>query len=326
MAMQNSMTQLQNNITQQPAGAPNKSTQLSQTVASEVTSLQTELHTVSNQLRDEVTNTKNGELEFLKEQCAIKANCGASIEAVKEYVAAQLNSFDRHLEDRLYRVATPIRELRMTETLLSEMQSSHTATSLVLNTSSSAMMSTEAVPQQPCAQVSMLLHRPSKLWVKKVPHIEAYYWWEINIPTTITYTEFKDKLVAPFWSREIHGNLRAQLHCAKFLPGKMKIWETHLSEMYERPQHINPPKFDEEFLHMLLHQLPYRDDLLAYDQIDRLQKQHKECRAAEHSLIVQGVKDAGVGTCRRTEADATSLEEAIEYEIFGEGQGLEERH
>ncbi|KAJ8874498.1 hypothetical protein PR048_025358 [Dryococelus australis] len=49
----------------------NKFTQSSQTVASKVTSLQTELHAVAIHLRDEIASIR-GELKFTNEQCAIQ--------------------------------------------------------------------------------------------------------------------------------------------------------------------------------------------------------------------------------------------------------------
>ncbi|KAJ8868347.1 hypothetical protein PR048_029863 [Dryococelus australis] len=110
---------------------------------------------------------------------------------------------------------------------------------------------------------------------------------------------------AKLWVEEVPNfEGRAQLHCEKFLPVKGKMLETHLSEMNERSHHLDPPISYEEFVAMVLHHFPYRyqthwterhpsdinlfrEDLLTYDQIDRLQRQ-KINRESDHSVYRRG--------------------------------------
>ncbi|KAJ8890483.1 hypothetical protein PR048_009992 [Dryococelus australis] len=87
----------------------------------------------------------------------------------------------------------------------------------------------------------------------------AYYWWVMNKSTVHTYNEFKEKFTHHFWSKKIQGNLRAQLHSERFVPGKGKKLENHLVEMYVKLRHPEDMS-------------TFREDLLAYDQIDRLQR------------------------------------------------------
>ncbi|KAJ8895021.1 hypothetical protein PR048_000330 [Dryococelus australis] len=107
----------------------------------------------------------------------------------------------------------------------------------------------------------------------------AYYWREMNKSTVHIYSEFKEKCTDHFWSKKIQGNLRVQLHSERFVPGKGKKLENHLAEMYVKSKYLDPPS-----------QLPYnyyqshwmgrhpedlstfREDHLAYGQIDRLQR------------------------------------------------------
>lgn len=118
----------------------------------------------------------------------------------------------------------------------------------------------------------------------------AYFWFEVVKHTICSFAEFKSKFLEQYWSSRIQNSLRAQLHSEKFAPGRGKTLEVHLAEIYEKTRHLSPPIQDAELILIILAQLPFRfqthwtgkyyqdfasfrDDLLQFDRIDRLQKQ-----------------------------------------------------
>ncbi|KAJ8876950.1 hypothetical protein PR048_021400 [Dryococelus australis] len=107
----------------------------------------------------------------------------------------------------------------------------------------------------------------------------AYFWWGINKTATHNYDEFRNKFLLNFWNKNVQGNLR----------GKQS--EEHFSDMNERSRHLEPPVTDKEFIAITLRPLPFkyqahragrhdvclatfREDLLAFDTIEKLQRQH----------------------------------------------------
>ncbi|KAJ8882647.1 hypothetical protein PR048_014459 [Dryococelus australis] len=126
--------------------------------------------------------------------------------------------------------------------------------------------------------VSTLQHHPSRFWAEQLPRSEgrtgentinflvkceeytalftlndsdmlhclsislastAYYWWEVMC-------------------RRVQGSLGAKLHSELFYSGKGRSLENHLSQLYERSsRHMTPPIGNEEFVVMVLNQLPY---------------------------------------------------------------------
>ncbi|KAJ8888988.1 hypothetical protein PR048_008482 [Dryococelus australis] len=131
----------------------------------------------------------------------------------------------------------------------------------------------------------------------------------MNRPIISNYAEFKEKITEQFWNKKIKDNLNAQLHSEWFVPGKGRRLEFHLAEIYEKSRYLDPPLSDEEFMAMVLRQLPYhyqshwtgrhaedlstfREALLAYDQIDRLQniqissEQDKQRFTTEHRRML----------------------------------------
>ncbi|KAJ8895338.1 hypothetical protein PR048_000669 [Dryococelus australis] len=71
-----------------------------------------------------------------------------------------------------------------------------------------------------------------------------------------TFSEFLTKFLEHFWNTKIQDSLMAKLHAKKFVRGKGKRLETHLSELYEKSRHLTPPISNEEFIVMILNQLP----------------------------------------------------------------------
>ncbi|KAJ8896035.1 hypothetical protein PR048_001376 [Dryococelus australis] len=110
------------------------------------------------------------------------------------------------------------------------------------------------------------------------------------------------KSTAQYW-REVTkstGNLRVQLHAERIVPARGKTLEAHLSEAYDKSRHLTPPISDEEFIAMVLQQLPYRfqthwsgrvdpdlpsfrEGILEFDRIERLQfsREHECTEAAD---------------------------------------------
>ncbi|XP_063218388.1 uncharacterized protein LOC134528576 isoform X1 [Bacillus rossius redtenbacheri] len=123
----------------------------------------------------------------------------------------------------------------------------------------------------------------------------AYYWWEVHQGSTESYNEFCQLFLRQHWSMKIQGNLRAQLHSEKFDPKRGRSLEAHLSDMFERTRYLDIVMNDEEFIALILGQLPmryqlhlsgrnfenisdFREQLLAYDRLDRQSRANTNVR------------------------------------------------
>lgn len=126
----------------------------------------------------------------------------------------------------------------------------------------------------------------------------AYYWWQVEKNRVQSYSELKERFVERFWNAQVQGNVRAQLHAERYIPGKGKGIEAHLADIYEKSRYMEPPVTDEEYIAMVLNQLPYRyqtfltgchrtdlnsfrESLINFDRIERAQRQFHNSRENE---------------------------------------------
>ncbi|KAJ8893197.1 hypothetical protein PR048_005783 [Dryococelus australis] len=156
-----------------------------------------------------------------------------------------------------------------------------------------------------------LLHHPAKQWLERLPkfsgkHQEnpvtyvtkmegcmrlsltstAYFWWEVAKEKISASAEFQESFVKHFWSPKIQSHVRSQLSQEHWDPRKEKSIEEHFSKVYERTHHLPSPMSDEEFIDLLISQIPvnyqrqfsgniYRDvsefwyHLIPADQLER---------------------------------------------------------
>lgn len=185
------------------------------------------------------------------------------------------------------------------------------------------------VPTTSTALTGAMFHHPAKVWSEQVPKFEgksyenpvtflskleeyialfgltdgdtmrvlnmafsynAYYWWQVVRPSIQNYSDFRAKFLSHFWNSKVQGNVRAQLHAERYIPGQSKGLEFHLADTYERSRNLDPPVSDDEYMAMVVNQLPFRyqtlctgwrshdlvafrEDLVNIDRIERLQRQ-----------------------------------------------------
>ncbi|KAJ8890227.1 hypothetical protein PR048_009735 [Dryococelus australis] len=217
-----------------------------------------------------------------------------TFESVNSYVEIRLTEVEGAFEHRFSNVEDKVDELTQAIAGVQNLQlfaneisreeiqlrNSSTTQPEVANTMpSTPAAATTSNAQALATPLSTILHHLSTSWAEQQPKFEGRL--------GENHINFLIKLEAT----KVQGNLRAKLHTEKFFPGKDRGLETHLSDLYERSKHLTPPLSNEEFIAMAHWTgrtdndlVAFREDLLAFDQIDSFQRTHggREGEKAAH--------------------------------------------
>ncbi|KAJ8892402.1 hypothetical protein PR048_004982 [Dryococelus australis] len=197
----------------------------------------------------------------------------AHIEKIKtETKIAKVSEQMFVVEEKIDRVAASIRDLQIVARYdVLPLNSPPTSTTLG-NSNSHTLIH---------LPISVIMHHPSKLWAEQIHKFEG------RIGENPVNCLLKFQKYASLFDLSDGDMLRCDT-AACFVPGKGKHLKAYLSEMYERSHHLEPPVNDEEFIGMILRQLPFkyqshwtgrhenslatfREDLLAFDSIQQQQ-------------------------------------------------------